>query len=224
MKIIHNPQIFDSFAEKYDIFSIFPVSMKPHMNLKMYDKNEFIFLQGYLLDGFYFHLEGNIKILHMLDDGDEVILRFSGGPRIYGGAEFFLGYPVSASLKTEETSYCFYLPFHKCRDTLRRDPDFLFYLGKNYAEVMHVSNHNWSINQLSPHKSRVASYILTLDSQEEILKDLKDIPLFLGIGYRHFLRILSSFVEEGMLEKTEQGYRAADFSRLKKLAKDRYLI
>lgn len=87
-----------------------------------------------------------------------------------------------------------------------------------------ISTPTGSINQLSPHKSRVASYILTLDSQEEILKDLKDIPLFLGIGYRHFLRILSSFVEEGMLEKTEQGYRAADFSRLKKLAKDRYLI
>jgi len=224
MKIIHDPRMFDTFAEKYDIFSIFPVSVKKHMHLKMYEKNEYIFMQGYMLDGFYFLLEGSIKITHMLDDGDEVILRFSDGPRIFGGPEFFLGYPVSASLKTIEVSYCIYLPFQKCQDILRKDPDFLFYLGKNYAEIMHVSNHNWSINQLSPNKSRVASYILTLYSQEVILKDLKDVPLFLGIGYRHFLRILSGFVEQGVLEKAEQGYRVADVSELKKLAKDKYLI
>lgn len=97
-------------------------------------------------------------------------------------------------------------------------------LGRNYAEVMHVSNHNWSINQLSPHKNRVASYILTLNGQEDILKDLKDASLFLGIGYRHFLRILSGFVEDGLLEKRDQGYRIADLSKLKQLAKDQYLI
>lgn len=224
MKPIHDPKLFDMLAQKYDIFSVFPLSMKPLMELKMYEKNEYIFMQGYLLDGFYFHLEGSVKILHMLNDGDEIILRFSNGPRIYGGAEFFLGYPVSASLKAADSCYCIHLPFPKCKDILRRDPDFLFYLGKNYAEIMHVSNHNWSINQLSPHKSRVASYILTLDSQEVILKDLKDIPLFLGIGYRHFLRILSGFVEQGLLVKEKQGYRVSDLPALQKLAKDKYLI
>lgn len=224
MKIIQNPKSLRLFIEKYDLFSIFPSSLKDFMELRKYEKNEFIFFQGYFLNGFYYHLEGTVKILHMLADGDESILRFSDEPRIYGGAEFFLGEPVSASLKTVDTSYYIYLPFQKCKDSLRKNPDFLFYLGKNYAEIMHVSNNNWSLTQLVPHKTRVAAYILSLKSKNEVLKELKEVPLFLGIGYRHFLRILSGFVEMGVLEKNEEGYRITDYDALQELAKDRYLI
>lgn len=36
--------------------------------------------------------------------------------------------------------------------------------------------------------------------------------------------ILSGFVDMGVLEKTEEGYRIKDYEALQELAKDRYLI
>lgn len=130
------------FVEKYDLFSIFPTSLKEFLELRKYEKNEFIFFQGYFLNGFYYHLEGTVKILHMLADENESILRFSSEPRIYGGAE----------------------------------------------------------------KNRAAAYILSLKSKNETLRELKEVPLFLGIGHRHFLRLLSGFVDMGVLKKMKKDF------------------
>jgi hypothetical protein len=63
-----------------------------------------------------------------------------------------------------------------------------------------------------------------LKSKNETLRELREVPLFLGIGYRHFLMILSGFVDMGVLEKNEEGYRIKDYEALQELAKDRYLI
>ena len=87
-------------------------------------------------------MEGTVKILHMLADGNESILRFSSEPRIYGGAE----------------------------------------------------------------KNRAAAYILSLKSKNETLRELKEVPLFLGIGHRHFLRLLSGFVDMGVLKKMKKDF------------------
>lgn len=224
MKIITDSEFLEAFFQDGNVFSVFPESVKDGMELRLFQKNEFIFLQGYLIQGFYYQLRGRVRIVHTLKNGREMNLRFVGGPRIYGGAEFFLGYPASASAQAVEPTYCLFLPFSACRGVLRQDADFLFYLGKNYAEVMYVSNHNFPINQSASHDSRIAAYLLSIEENGVFSGCLKEIPDYLGLSYRHLLRVLSAFAEKGLIEKEGKNYRILDRERLRAVAGDIYLL
>ncbi len=223
MKSTKDLSRYQSLIREYGVFSIFPSAAEKDMELRLFDRGEFLFLQGYPICGFYFQLEGQIKLVRTLQSGRETVIRHLEAPRIYGGAEFFLDLPASVSALVTVPAAFLYLPFEPWKGALSRDPDFLYFLGKNYAEITYVSNTNFPISQTASPAARVASYLLSNEKNGLFSGPLTEAPEYLGISYRHLLRILTEFVQKGYLKKEGSRYRIADREGLMETGGDRYL-
>lgn len=71
------------------------------------------------------------------------------------------------------------------------------------------------MNQSYALSARLAGFILLTQQGGIFREKLNESAEYLGVTYRHFLYVLASFVKEGILVKTEQGYYIKDSERLK---------
>ena len=76
-------------------------------------------------------------------------------------------------------------------------------------------------NTLYTAEIRLCRYILAASDNSLVRDIMTDVSYSVGISYRHLYRMMSVLCNDGVLEKTNQGYQICDMEQLKKRAGQR---
>ena len=225
MKKINNPELVDKYINKYNIDDIFSTSMKEHMELFHFKRNEYICKEDENIDYLFFFVEGKAKIYISLKNGKSLLINFYYPFMVLGDLELINLTKATTNMEVIEDAYCIGLPFKQVRDELLNDAKFLRFICSSLGNKMDTSSRNGTINLLYPLENRLASYMMaTRGSGNRIQFDetLTEIAELLGTSYRHLLRTINNLINKGILKKCEYGYEVIDEEMLSSLAIDLY--
>ena len=225
MKKINNPKLVDKYINKYNIDDIFSTSMKEHMELFHFKRNEYICKEDENIDYLFFFVEGKAKIYISLKNGKSLLINFYYPFMVLGDLELINLTKATTNMEVIEDAYCIGLPFKQVRDELLNDAKFLRFICSSLGNKMDTSSRNGTINLLYPLENRLASYMMaTRGSGNRIQFDetLTEIAELLGTSYRHLLRTINNLINKGILKKCEYGYEVIDEEMLSSLAIDLY--
>lgn len=225
MKKIKNPELVDKYINKYNIDDIFSTSMREHMELFYFKRNEYICKEDENIDYLFFFVEGKAKIYISLKNGKSLLINFYYPFMVLGDLELINLTKATTNMEVIEDAYCIGLPLKKVRDELLNDAKFLRFICSSLGNKMDTSSRNGTINLLYPLENRLASYMMaTRENGNRIQFDetLTEIAELLGTSYRHLLRTINNLINKGILKKSKYGYEIIDEEMLNNLAVDLY--
>ena len=119
---------------------------------------------------------------------------------------------------TVKTKWFVALDLMLLRDKLLMDSKFLLYIGKNLAEKINYFSRNQFHNKLINPRQKVVSHIIQVGGNCGYFREnLRKTAEKLDISYRHLHRILAELVAEGVLERSDRGYKIRKIKRLEEL-------
>ena len=225
MKKINNPKLVDKYINKYNIDDIFSTSMREHMELFYFKRNEYICKEDENIDYLFFFVEGKAKIYISLKNGKSLLINFYYPFMVLGDLELINLTKATTNMEVIEDAYCIGLPFKQVRDELLNDAKFLRFICSSLGNKMDTSSRNGTINLLYPLENRLASYMMATrrtGNRVQFDETLTEIAELLGTSYRHLLRTINNLINKGILKKCEYGYEVIDEEMLSSLAIDLY--
>ena len=188
-----------------------------------FDASESLCLDAEPVEWLFFLLEGRAKIFMTADTGENLILNLWDGYGVLCDMELFMGDGIyHASCRAITPVRGIALPLDVNREILLGCNEYLRRTCRSFARSM-AKDRNVFNNILYPVEARLCSYIAINGTAGEWSDNLTQVSELLGVSYRHLLRTLRSFVDQGILEHTELGYRLLNRSQLEDLAEDLYL-
>jgi len=177
-----------------------------------FKKGEVIFNEGEEVKGIYFIYKGKVKVHKKWGEEKELIVRFATQGDIVGhrGLGKTNIYPISATA-LEPSVLCFMeLDFFKA--TLKVNDSLTYNLLMFFAEELQESEKRMRNLAHMPVKGRVAYALLALQEKfgvnEEGFLDInisrQDIASFAGTTYESAFRVMSEFIEEGLVKVSEK--------------------
>lgn len=225
MKIIKNENRLETLLKRYEIPQHFRYFEKyrPYVHLVSFEKNEVLYQKDFQRQYLIFFLSGKIRICSSLSNGKTLLVCFYTSFQLLGDLEFFDMDTLATAPQAVEHCTCITLQITEIRSLLLKDDLFLQFLARSLAGKLAASTRNNSINLLYPLENKLASYIYQASDGQVFSENLTHLAELLGTSYRHLLRVMRSFQEQGILSRTEAGYTIIDSGRLKELAQDLYL-
>ena len=161
-------------------------------------------------------------------EGKKLILRFINPLAIVGDIELIQNSKAHNVVEACSDVVAISISNTVIRNKLLHDPIFIKFLLENIANTLKISTRFTALNLLYPVEVRVASYLLSIstDSNGNMYKEDLDatsvtsIADFIGVSYRHIIRVLQRFYNEKLIEKSNGVIVIKDFSRMKEVAKD----
>lgn len=218
------------YITKYNLQNIFSVDMKRHMELFLFNKNEYICKSDEKIEYLYFFVHGKAKVYTLLGNGKSLLVSFYKPLMIIGDVECINLNAASSNVQVIEDTYCIAIEFKKIQKYALQDAKFLQYMNISLGEKLIRLSKFSSINLLYPLENRLASYLLAITppSNKQIINSLdKDCNLtemaeLLGSSYRHLLRTLNKLCDNGSIVKNKDIYEIRDRGKLEELAGDLY--
>jgi CRP-like cAMP-binding protein len=218
---INNPKLLDKYILKYGISETFTCDMKPFMELVQFKKGEYICREGEPINYLFYFVEGKAKVYSTLSNGKSLLLCFYEDFKVLGDIEIFNFKSATSNVQVIEDTYCIGISVDNVRAHLLEDAKFLRYICSSLGEKLNRCSNNSSINLLYPLENRLASYIVWAGGTQ-FKENLTETAELLGTSYRHLLRTLNNFCEEGIIKRRDDYFEIVDDTRLRELAADLY--
>lgn len=224
MEIIHDPNRLEKLMMQYQISTRFRYcdEYRSYFYLIRFQKGEYIYRTDYQKQYLLFFLSGKIKVCSHLSNGKSLLVCFFTSFQVLGDLELFEMDTSGTTVQAVEPCICIALKTVNIRKRLMEDTLFLQFISKSLADKLNRSTLNNSINLLYPLENKLASYIYQVSANDLFSENLTQLSELLGTSYRHLLRVIKQFVEDGILEKAAAGYHIKDSGKLKELAQDLY--
>jgi CRP-like cAMP-binding protein len=227
---VKNNEKLNWYISKYNIDKIFDINMKPYIELFLFNKNEHICKAGEKIDYLFFFVEGKAKVYTLLSNGKSLLLCFNKPFKVIGDLEFIHHKTADSNVQVVENSYCIGIPIQYIRQYVLDDSKFLRFMCDSLGEKLTRLSKYSSINLLYPLENRLASYIVAISSSTKnerenyIIFDgnLTETSELLGTSYRHLLRTLNKFCNQGAIKKNDDYYEILNISILENLAGELY--
>lgn len=214
MKKIQKRSEIQTYIKQYNVKQYFSEKYFDSFELLEYAPSETICQQGQFLNGLYFFLTGKIKIIRILSNGKELILNSHETPCPIGEIEFLLDKPIVSSVVTQKTSLLLYLPSKDRKKELLNDPNFLYAIAHTLASEIYQLDLNNPVNIVYSVKERLATYILSVEKNGIFTLNLTMLADSLGTSYRHLLRVINQFINDGIIDRQHRTYYILDFDKL----------
>ena len=105
------------------------------------------------------------------------------------------------------------------REKLLGDALFLKHLCQLMGHKLIANRDVFTAGQAYPLKNRLAAYLLlVIPKGAPLSQPLTGVARYLGVTYRHLLRVMGDLQKQGLLQKQADGYRISDRPALQKLA------
>ncbi|HNX63054.1 MAG TPA: cyclic nucleotide-binding domain-containing protein [Candidatus Limiplasma sp.] len=178
---------------------------------------------GEPLQNLCFLVEGCATVYNAMENGRAAMLTEYRGVQTIGELELLMEGPVlTGSIQAGTSGAMLYLPLEPSRERLFHDAAILRYLGREVARKLEHSSRLSAQDRLYPLSARLAAYLLYRQSVPEaeprLTMPLTRLCELMGTSYRHLLRTLREFCENGYLVRENGGYLIADEEALKRLA------
>ena len=178
---------------------------------------------GEPLQNLCFLVEGCATVYNAMENGRAAMLTEYRGVQTIGELELLMEGPVlTGSIQAGTSGAMLYLPLEPSRERLFHDAAILRYLGREVARKLEHSSRLSAQDRLYPLSARLAAYLLYRQSvpeaEQRLTMPLTRLCELMGTSYRHLLRTLREFCENGYLVRENGGYLIADEEALKRLA------
>ncbi|MCH4566284.1 Crp/Fnr family transcriptional regulator [Bacillus sp. ES1-5] len=199
-----------------------------YFQVNHFDKGKFICNIDDAMDRLYFVVKGKVKVYTITPEGKKLILRFINPLAVVGDIEFIQNSKVHNVVEACSDVIAISISHAVIRNKLLHDPIFMNFLLENIANTLKISTRFTALNLLYPVEVRVASYLLSIstDSNGNMYKkdldatSISSIADFIGVSYRHVIRVLQKFYKEKLIEKRNGVIVIKDFFKMKEVAKD----
>ncbi len=196
---------------------IFDFDISPYTTIKEFQPEEFIIREGERPSYLYYLADGRAKLFLSQENGKISLINFLEGPCFIGEMELLDETRLPQGVKAISLCRCYQIDISECREKLLQDTKFLRFLCRFLSEKATQNTNNYMRNQSYPLKNRFAEFILKMSVNGYYREPHTEVAEFLGVTYRHLLYVLAQFVQEGILQKTTQGYCITDKEKLKSL-------
>lgn len=199
-----------------------------YFQVNHFDKGKFICNIDDAMDRLYFVVKGKVKVYTITPEGKKLILRFINPLAVVGDIEFIQNSKAHNVVEACSDVIAISISHAVIRNKLLHDPIFMNFLLENIANTLKISTRFTALNLLYPVEVRVASYLLSIstDSNGNMYKkdldatSISSIVDFIGVSYRHVIRVLQKFYKEKLIEKRNGVIVIKDFFKMKEVAKD----
>jgi len=229
MKKINDLQKLNFYIKQYNIDEIFSSDMTEYMELHLFNKDEHIYRSGDPITYFYFLIDGKLKIYTLLENGKSLLLRFYKPLSLIGDIEISYNNIIDCHVEVIKQALCIGISIDNINKYAFNDPIFLRYLCKSLSQKLIIGSVSNSINLLYPLENRLASYLLSISSSNEInsistikTTNLTHIAELLGTSYRHLLRVINKLCALNIIKRDKKTIIILDRDSLVKLAGDIY--
>ncbi|WP_142398708.1 Crp/Fnr family transcriptional regulator [Bacillus wiedmannii] len=199
-----------------------------YFQVNHFEKGELICNIDDAMDRLYFVVKGKVKVYTITPEGKKLILRFINPLAVVGDIELIQNSEAHNVVEACSDVIAISISHAVIRNKLLHDPIFMNFLLENIANTLKISTRFTALNLLYPVEVRVASYLLSIstDSNGNMYKkdldatSISSIADFIGVSYRHVIRVLQKFYKEKLIEKKNGVIVIKDFFRMKEVAKD----
>lgn len=209
------------FHDYYDYFLLqnyFSFDIRPYTSVVRFEPNEAILQEGSKPTYLYYILSGRAKLFLSHKNGSISLINFLSAPCFIGEMELLDQEKSSDGVTAVSACICFSMKISDCKEKMLNDTIFLQYLCRFLSHKAIGNTYNYSKNQSYPLRVRLASFILMTSIDGIYRERHSEAAEFLGVTYRHLLFVLAKFVKEGLLIKTDDGYRIIMIEELRKAA------
>lgn len=189
--------------------------VRPYLTKVSFKPGEHLFREGGRAEYLYYLDQGRAKVMRTEENGRETLSNFLDAPAFTGEMELLGARENTTAVIAVTRCVCYRIRCTHCKEQLLNDAKFLRSLCTDLFSRFVREADNFSRNLSYPLDMRLARFILLSSADNLYREKHTEAAAYLGVSYRHLLYVLSGFVREGLLEKTEQGYRIADPEGLK---------
>lgn len=220
MKILDQPQELKRLLKESDYLNCFSFPVEKLVKLIRCEADDFITREGEEPAYLYYLVSGKVKLFLTLPNGKVTLIDFFDAPCFIGEMELLGVNPQSRAVQALIPCTCLALPLEACKAQLLEDARFLrilcTYLGtKNTRNVSSLAE-----TKGYPLANRLAAFLLLASAGGSYKEPHTNAAEYLGVSYRHLLYVLAQFTEQGILEKTINGYKIKDRKALVRLASE----
>ncbi|WP_455717521.1 cyclic nucleotide-binding domain-containing protein [Anaerosporobacter sp.] len=222
MEIINNKNLITYYIDKFEFDKILMLENNYEIQLCEFRAGEYICHVGDEANYIYFFLEGKAKIYTMTESGKSLLFSFYSDFEYVGDVELMTNQPMVANVECITKIYCFRISTVRYRGLLLEDNKLLRSIASKLALKLNKLSSNSARNLLYPLENRLAAYIISINKELYFSENLVQTAELLGTSYRHLLRCLKKFCENGYMEKLESGYSIKDYDKLVELGEGVY--
>lgn len=188
----------------------FSFDIRPYLTKVSFKTGEYLFREGDSAKYLYYLDQGRAKVMLTEENGRETLTNFLDAPAFIGEMELLGARENTNAVIAITPCICYRIRCSQCKSALLNDAKFLRSLCSDLFRRFVRETDNFSRNLSYPLDMRLARFILLSSADDMYREKHTEAAAYLGVSYRHLLYVLSGFVQEGLLEKTPQGYRIAD--------------
>ncbi|PRT19907.1 hypothetical protein C6360_21085 [Bacillus wiedmannii] len=228
MKMENRSDLIIHYLKTNKMVEIFSEIDTAYFQVNHFEKGELICNIDDAMDRLYFVVKGKVKVYTITPEGKKLILRFINPLAVVGDIELIQNSEAHNVVEACSDVIAISISHAVIRNKLLHDPIFMNFLLENIANTLKISTRFTALNLLYPVEVRVASYLLSIstDSNGNMYKkdldatSISSIADFIGVSYRHVIRVLQKFYKEKLIEKKNGVIVIKDFFRMKEVAKD----
>lgn len=183
-----------------------------------FSAGEEVLSAGVETPGFYFLLEGQIRIYTMNREGKACLLTLAdaSGETLLGDVEYLEQRPSPNHV--EAAKDCIFLRIMYDRPQMETDLALYKFIAGILVRKMSVSSESASRRMLYPLPQRFADYLLAASTDGVFAGLYGDAASILGCSYRQLMRVVRTFYADGLLVREGNVTRILDMQRLRALA------
>ncbi|PKG22332.1 Crp/Fnr family transcriptional regulator [Niallia nealsonii] len=223
-----NLEIINTYLRKYKIESVFPEEVQHLLSLDNFAEGEVICSQGQLAKNLYILVEGKIKVYTTSAEGRTLILSFKNPVEIIGDIEYIRGIDIINTVEAVSAVSMISVPYAVLKKYAKDHAPLLNFLLDIITEKFQLKNSSLTFNLFYPVEVRLASYLLSVSSQEMESPDgekgsmvhIRDAANLIGTSYRHVNRVIQKFLADGLIERQRGSIYVKSREGLKRLAGD----
>lgn len=184
-----------------------------------YSFGEKIISEGESSGKLFIVTQGKARVGITAPNGKDLILCFYLSDGLIGELEMFCRAETdTTSVTAAGTLRCISIPIAENFQYLDNNLAFTKIAASELAKKLLRSSNSVAENTLYDAGTRLCRYILAASDGGYFRDIMTEAAYSIGTSYRHLYRMIGALCKEGILEKTDAGYRIIDINRLKKRA------
>lgn len=201
MHTLDQPQKLKKYIDLYRLNRIFSFDLEKAARLVVYDMDEMIVQTHEKNDNFLILVEGECIAFTLTAEDQIHCERYFRPMDIMGLISVIWGSGAINDIRALTPCLFIAIPMEKYRSVLLDDVKFLRFSVKYLAG--HIRE---NARQFEPLQTRLANFILKMENDGLFHQNLTLVANLLGTSYRHLLRTIRLYCENGILEKEKRGY------------------
>ncbi|MBO0448099.1 cyclic nucleotide-binding domain-containing protein [Enterococcus sp. MJM12] len=178
-----------------------------------FEKDEDLIQAGTASKYLYFLVEGSAMVYSFTYDTQNICINYCYEATIIGEASSLWETTPSSSVKAMTPCTCVCINLKQYRSILQNDLRFLKHTCQLLSYRLNTGI-NLANSLSEPVETRLARFILEHEKDELFSFQLNNCAAILNVSYRHLLRTMTNFKDQGILQKVRGGYRILKRSQL----------